>query len=89
MAKLLQYGIYPYIINWIAAFLSKRQQRVKLGNDRFSEWRPFRAGVPHSSKLGPWLFLVMLNDLSADTSNGLFKDVDDTTVYEIVEKKRA
>ena len=29
MAKLLQYDINPYIINWIAAFLSKRQQRVK------------------------------------------------------------
>ena len=33
------------------------------------------------------LFLVILNDLSADTSNGFFKYVDDTTVYEIVEKK--
>ena len=30
MAKLLQYDINPYIINWIAAFLFKRQQRVKL-----------------------------------------------------------
>ena len=29
----------------------------------------------------------MLNDLSADTSNGLFKYVDDTTVFEIVEKR--
>ena len=29
----------------------------------------------------------MLNDLSAYSSNSLFKDVDDTTVYEIVEKK--
>lgn len=29
----------------------------------------------------------MLNDLSADTSSGLFKYVDDTTVYEVVENK--
>ncbi|PFX26077.1 putative RNA-directed DNA polymerase from transposon X-element [Stylophora pistillata] len=78
MAKLLQYDINPYIMNWIASFLSKRQQRVKLGHDCFSEWRSVRAGVSQGTKLGPWLFLVLLNDLSADTSNG------DTTVYEIV-----
>ena len=87
MAKLLQYDINPYIINWIAAFFSKRQQRVKLGNDRFSEWRSVRAGILQGTKLGPWLFLVMLNDFSADTSNSLFKYVDDKTVYEIVKKK--
>lgn len=29
----------------------------------------------------------MLKDLSADTSSGLFKYVDDTTVYEVVENK--
>ena len=34
LAKLLQYDINPYIINGIAAFLSNRQQRVKLGMAR-------------------------------------------------------
>ena len=29
----------------------------------------------------------MLDDLSADTSSGLFKYVDDTIVYEVVENK--
>ena len=89
MAKLLQYDINPYIMNWIAAFFSKRQQRVKLGSDSFSEWRSVHAGVPQGTKLDPWLFLVMLNYLSADTSNGVFKYVDDTTVYEILEKKES
>ena len=78
MAKILQYDINPYIINWIAAFLSRRQQRVELGNDCFSEGRSVCAGVPQGTKMG---------DLSADTSNSLFKYVDDTTVYEIVDKK--
>ena len=72
MAKLMQYDINPYIINWIAAFLSNRQQKVKLGNDCLSEWCSVGAGVPQGTKLGPWLFFVILNDLSADTSSGLF-----------------
>ena len=69
MAKLMQYDINPYIINWIAAFLSNKQQRAKLEKDCFSEWSSDRAGVPQGVKLGPWLFLVMLNYLSADTSS--------------------
>ena len=87
MAKLMQYDINSYIINWIAAFFSNKQQRAKLEKDCFSEWSSDRAGVPQGVKLGPWLFLVMLNYLSADTSSGLFKYVDDTTVYEVVENK--
>ena len=87
MAKLMQYDINPYIINWIAAFPSNKKQRAKLENDCFSEWSSYRAGVPQGVKLGPWLFLVMLNYLSADTSSGLFKYVNDTTVYEVVENK--
>jgi len=87
MNKLQRYGINPFIINWICNFLKQRQQRVKLSNGCFSEWKQVHAGVPQGTKLGSWLFIVMINDLHVPSANGAFKYVDDTTLYEVVSTK--
>ena len=51
-----------------------------------SEWRNVPAGVPQGTKLGPWLFILMLDDINISNTE-LWKYVDDTAIAECVDKK--
>ncbi len=75
--KLQVLGVPPFLLKWISSFLSNRLQRVKVGNS-LSEWGTLNGGVPQGTKLGPVLFLCMINDLKLDIPT--IKYVDDTSV---------
>ena len=81
--KVLSLRIPCGVARWVCDFLSNRFQRVKLSNDCFSEWGAVPSGVLQGTKLGPWLFLLMINDLNPSEAHA-WKYVDDTTLAELV-----
>ena len=68
--KFLKVGARPIIVKWIFSSLSPRRQAVKLD------------GLRKGTKLGPVLFLVIVNDLAGRSS--YWKYVDDITISEVV-----
>ena len=77
--KLGQLGLPRFIVSWVAAFLHDRKQQVKIGT-HVTDWLPVHDGVPQGTRLGPTVFLFMVNDLLA--SKRRIKFVDDTLTWE-------
>ena len=83
LRKLQLMAVQPFLINWIADFLSNRIQRTKIGQD-YSAWKYIQAGIPQGTKLGPLHFLIMVNDLKPGTD--LVKFVDCSTTWEVLHR---
>ena len=85
ISKLHNYGIQHSTLNWLKSFLSNREQTVVVDGSESSPL-PVLSGVPQGTVLGPLLFLVYINDISADLSPGtkirLF--ADDSLLYRTI-----
>ena len=81
--KLTQNGISWNLLKFLCDFLSERRQCVVL-NGQASTWTNVTPGVPQSSILGSFLFLVYINYLF----EGLFTNTklfaDDTSLFFVI-----
>ena len=74
--------VHPALLSWIAAFLTSRQQAVRIGG-LLSDWRALKEEIPQGTKLGVILFAVMTNRLLSDWYLRI-KFVDDSSAPEII-----
>ena len=85
--KLCKLDLQTEMINWIIDFLSDRSQRINSQRDVTPSGDQSHQGTPGDEiKLGPWLFLVLINELEINSAGNIWKYIDDTTTSEIVVK---
>ena len=82
--KLEKCGITGPLLKWLKDYLSERYQRV-IVKGQSSDWGLIKAGVPQGSVLGPLLFLIYINDITAGIDSEIKLFADDTTIYIDVE----
>ena len=78
--RLQDLGVGTVVLQWFQNYLSDRRHRVKRSNT-FSDWVEMQGGIPQGSALGPLLFLVYMNSLPSQVTQGLLLQyADDTTL---------
>ena len=82
----ISYGIGGKTLKWINTFLCYRQQRVVVNGVK-SDWAPVVSGVPQGTVLGPLLFSLHINDITADIESEIRLFVDDCVCYREIKDK--
>ena len=76
------YGIKQQELKWFSSYLDRRKQAV-LCHNKLSSFVDVACGVPQGSVLGPYLFLLFINDMSQFTTDGCLTNLyaDDSMIY--------
>ena len=81
LSKLEHYRIRGAALNWFQSYLSEHKQFVSL-NGHSSQTCDIICGVLRGSVLGPFLFLIYINDLpNSSKLLSFFLFADDTNIY--------
>ena len=86
--KLKEYGITNNLLSWFKSYLSNRKQRV-ITEGFISNWENTLAGVPQGSVLGPYLFLIYINDIVKDINCNIRLFADDTSLFTVFENNNS
>ena len=81
-SKLFSYGIGGKTLKLINAFMSYRQQRAVVNGVK-SDWALVISGVPQGTVLGPLLFSLHINDITADIGSEIRLFAGDCVCYHI------
>ena len=85
-SKLFSYGIGGKTLKWINAFLCYRQQRVVVNGVK-SDWAPVVSGVPQGTGLGPLLFSLHINGITANIESEIRLFADDCVCFREIKDK--
>lgn len=88
LSKIQNWGIRGTAHNWIKSYLHNRKQLIEITHESngtvstyHSDLLEVKHGVPQGSILGPVLFLLYVNDLHINSTNGkLYQFADDTSI---------
>ena len=80
--KLREFGVPVSLYDWLASYLSGRNQKVVIGGEESSILNT-NAGVPQGSILGPLLFLIFINDIVKVVTNPIFLFADDASLLKL------
>ena len=84
--KLKSYRIEGNLLKLLENYLHNRKQRVVL-DGQCSSWKNILSGVPQGSVLGPFLFLIYINDLPDGICSLCKIFADDTSIFSKVHNK--
>ena len=79
ISKLRVMGVGQVALKWFDSYLWGREQTEEI-SDVFSEFRTVICGEPQCSILGPFVFLIYVNDMKASVKCKLLLYADDSAL---------